>query len=549
VPVKKRVLVVGEASFRATGFSTYQDNLMRRMLASGKYELAELSSYAEPADPRVASLPWKFYPSYFDRNVPGEEAEYHARPTNQFGEWKFEGALLDFRPDVVVSFRDPWMDAFIAHSPLRPHYRWLWMPTVDAEPQDNDWLSLLTQADAVFTYSDWGLESLRRQVGVPLNLLGSAPPCFDHDCFTPCKDRLGYRESLGIQKDTLVVGFVARNQCRKLFPDLLRAFARFNESAPADLARKTFLYLHTAWPDVGWDIPRLLKETGMGHKALFTYLCRACGGTFPAFYADSRLVCRLCGKPAAMFPTDTNGVSREALRGVYWLMDAYVQYSVCEGFGMPMVEAAACGAPVFAVDYSAMSDVSRKLAGFQVPVQRYFRDPTTHRWLALPDDGAFVAMLTDFLLKPAPVRVRFAGEAAAAAAANYSWDETAAKWMAAADAAPPALPWSSPPRLHDIPDEIPEGLSDPDFVRWGISEVAGTPELAHSWMASRLSRDLFWGQAQVGQGGGGILYNESSTLGSMRKLEHFNRRLAYDQFRQMGEKKNYWEARRAQVTR
>lgn len=61
---KKRILFVGEASFLNTGFSTYYRELLPRLVATGKYEIAEFGSYARQDDPQVASFirgRWKFY--------------------------------------------------------------------------------------------------------------------------------------------------------------------------------------------------------------------------------------------------------------------------------------------------------------------------------------------------------------------------------------------------------------------------------------------------------------------------------------------------------
>jgi len=60
---KKRILFCGEASFLNTGFSTYYRELIPRLVATGKYEIAEMGSYAHQQDPRVNDFVknrWKF---------------------------------------------------------------------------------------------------------------------------------------------------------------------------------------------------------------------------------------------------------------------------------------------------------------------------------------------------------------------------------------------------------------------------------------------------------------------------------------------------------
>jgi glycosyltransferase involved in cell wall biosynthesis len=55
-----------------------------------------------------------------------------------------------------------------------------------------------------------------------------------------------------------------------------------------------------------------------------------------------------------------NPISEEELASIYNLFDLYIQYANSEGFGMPQLEAAQCGALVASVDYSAMSSVDKK---------------------------------------------------------------------------------------------------------------------------------------------------------------------------------------------
>jgi hypothetical protein len=167
---KKRILFVGEASFLNTGFSTYYRELLPRLAACGKYEIAEFGSYAATSDPQVAGFikkRWKFY-----GNNPENEAEQQVfnqgdpnqpgQNTNQFGKWKFESVLADFKPDIVVDIRDWWMLAYQERSPFRKYFKWLVMPTVDSIPQKEEWIQTYVNANYVMAYSDFGIDSLRR---------------------------------------------------------------------------------------------------------------------------------------------------------------------------------------------------------------------------------------------------------------------------------------------------------------------------------------------------------------------------------------------------
>ncbi len=518
-------MVVGEASVLATGFSTYSLELLKRLHASG-LEVCEYGCYVQPADERTAGLPWRFLSAMPHRGDEEGHRLLAADPANQFGALRFEEACLAFRPDVVLSWRDHWMDEFIERSPFRRFFRFIWMPTVDAEPQDRPWVSTMRNADGLFAYNDWSAEVIRRQAGAAARLFGSAPPGADLDSFKVVADRRSHRAAHGMDPDALVVGTVMRNQSRKRYPELLRDFALFLAGAPRAVAQQAYLYVHAAWPDVGWDLPRLLLENGLSSRVLFSYHCRACGGFFPSFFADASTFCKLCGKPAACFPNTQLGLSRAALGRVYSLFDCYVQYASSEGFGLPIMEAAACGVPVMAVDYSAMSDVVRKLAGTPIRPAAMVREPETHCWRATPDGADFVAKLSAFLRLPESARRSRGYLARRGAELHYNWDETASRWMKAIEAMPPAEPWSSPARFVGPAPETPPGLSNEEFVGWGMS-MAGRADLADSYLALKMLRDLNWGGTP-----------------DRGRLSDYGREQALSQMKALAARHNEWEARR-----
>ena len=72
-----------------------------------------------------------------------------------------------------------------------------------------------------------------------------------------------------------------------------------------------------------------------------------------------------------------NGVSYEDLSSIVNLFDLYTQYANCEGFGLPYVEAAACGVPVCGTDYSAMESEIRKLEGFPIKPKALYKELET----------------------------------------------------------------------------------------------------------------------------------------------------------------------------
>lgn len=539
---KKKILLAAESSLLNSGYGVMTAEFARRLHESGRYEVAEHASYATAGDPRLASVPWKVYPvapPFQDREA---RAAYDADAFNQFGKYNFHPVLLDFRPDIVLGWRDPWYEQHVAYSPLRPFYRFLYIPTVDAKFQRSEWLDVMGRADAIGTYTDWAAELLREQAP-SLNQVGTIPPGVDHQTFKPYPDKAAIRRSLSMPEDALVVGFVSRNQVRKRFPELLEAFAHFLREAPREIARKSLLYWHTGWPDLGWDIPQILARSGISSRVLFTYACREerCRHVFASRWADVGTACPACGG-AATLPNTNLGPSRADMARVYNSFDVYVQYASSEGLGIGAIEAAACGVPVMAVRYSGMEDVISKLEGTPIAVKAFFTEAETGCKRAIPDAEDFSRSLVELLCLPEPVRRFRGGRARSGAVHFYNWDRSASLLMEAIDRMPPAQSWAAPPRQRPpAPERPPEGLSNAEFVRWGFGVVAGRPELADSATAARLLRDLNWGWSLLGAP---TYFGDGSVFGRSTAHQQVGREELMGFWRNLRAEFDYWEGAR-----
>ena len=230
---KKKVLFVSEASYLNTGYATYSREVLKRLHATGKYELAEFSVYGTEDHKDRGTILWKNYPNM---PQPGNEEQnkvYGQDALNQFGKWRFDRICIDFKPDIVLTIRDWWMDAFIQHSPLRKCFKWIWMPTVDAMPQNEEWIDSFSDADTVLTYSDWAVDVLKSQSD-KMNVKCAAPPSASED-FVEIPNKSAHKEKMGIDPEWKIIGTVMRNQRRKLFPELFQAFGKYLKKTGSNL--------------------------------------------------------------------------------------------------------------------------------------------------------------------------------------------------------------------------------------------------------------------------------------------------------------------------
>jgi hypothetical protein len=207
-----------------------------------------------------------------------------------------------------------------------------------------------------------------------------------------------------------------------------------------------------------------------------------------------------------------------------------------------MVEAAACGIPVMAVDYSAMSSVIHNIDGIPIKVGRMFREPETHCYRAYPDNEHFVECLYNFLSKPESIRKQIAQKTYLKCRRNYDWDKTTRKWEQIFDSLPPIDNWQAPPRIIEPNLNIPIGMNNEEFVQWCVVNIWNESSMLNNYIVARMIRDLNNGIAISGYGG--IFYNEDSYISKVHTFRKFTHEDVVAQLMQLNELRNYWEQRR-----
>lgn len=500
---KLKILMCSEASYLSSGFSTYAREILKRLHATNKYVIGEFASYGRMHDPRDQNIPWIFYPNAPTSDKDPSSKEYNSNPENQFGRWRFERVLIDFKPDIIFDIRDYWMNSYQQNSPLRPYYHWAVMPTVDSEPQQEEWIDTYVSADAIFTYSDFGRDVLLKQSNNHVNYIATASPGVDLNIFKPFyQDKENIRETLGLPKNSFIFGSVMRNQKRKLIPDLFESLQVLREKNP-ELYDKTYLYLHTSYPDAGWDLPQILKEYNVANKVYFTYHCHHCKNTQALPFSHNKKICSKCGKEALMFPNVNNGISSENLALIYNAFDIYVQYAICEGFGMPQVEASACGVPIATIDYSAMSDIVTKIKAYPVKIAKRFKELETKAIRVYPDNNSLVEILENFYNLPDFLKQQKREETRQLTEQNYNWDDISKVWESYFDNVELTGlqgKWDDPmPRYNPIPEDIENtNIDNYSFVYGTIKKFLPGHPVISSMVALNMIRDLDYGFVQQG---------------------------------------------------
>ena len=242
-------------------------------------------------------------------------------------------------------------------------------------------------------WSRFGMEELAK-AGVDARYL---PLAVETQEYHP-RDRLvsgrNVREVLGVPQDAFLVVVNAANKGnhppRKGWGEMFLAFAIFAARHP-----DAYLYAHTdPFGQQGIDLPVL-----------------ATGCNIP--------VDRLVWADEYAY---LNGMIPEAdLAAIYTSADVLLATSYAEGFGVPIIEAQACGTPVIVTDWTAMPELVG--AGWVVPAQPMWDAPHAS-FLGMPFVGEIVRSLEDAYASKGDAAM---GERAIAFAQQYDADRVFAE--------------------------------------------------------------------------------------------------------------------------
>jgi glycosyltransferase involved in cell wall biosynthesis len=512
--MRAKVVLSGEASYISSGYGVINRELGRRFHQCPDIDFIEFACYGDYSQAQAHGIPWPICCN--NPSTPEEEQVYNADPLNQFGKWKFDRLLLEFGATHCVDYRDSFMIDFMFQSPYRRFFNLFIVPTVDGSPQMEEWLELYRQADGCGFYTDWG-RKLVLDSGVNLQKdLGVLPPCVSYDDFYPILPKAKHKESMGLSKDSIIIGMAGRNQPRKLFPKLVEYFEAVLATLDDKKADNTYLWLHTAYPDLGWDIPRVIKDSKCAHKILFTYRCASCNHVFPDFWRDTKTFCEKCGNYSAVLPGTKTGIKTEDLNRVYNCWDIGINLALAEGIGMTQLEIAAIGLPLVCVNYSGMEDLVNKVGAIGIKVDHFYKDPPTYRDFAIPSKSDFIEQVGRLIRLPSHVRQAQGGQNRIRCQQHYNWDNVANRLIAHILETPPKAPWNSPANFVQSKGVQYAGPQlNNEFVQQALIHTAGRPDLINSYVGSRMARHLNWGMAPLGHGM--TVLSDSSVYADQRK--------------------------------
>lgn len=283
---------------------------------------------------RGGLLEWQGIPVYPAGQAPygGDVVGMHAR---------------HFGADLVIILADQWI---VAHETLVGLNVAAWMP-IDCEPLGALDQSRLQASGALpIAMSRFGERQLADAGFTPFYV----PHGIDTAVFKPPEDRAALREAMGVD-DKFVIGISAANmdKQRKAFPEQIAAFAKLHARHP-----DTLLILHTLTEtNFGVDLQEVVDRLGMTDAVKFSSQYLQTAGLIEPYQ----------------------------LAATYGALDLLSACSYGEGFGLPIIEAQACGTPVVVTDCSAMVETGGP--GWRVRGERSYI-PQQHAWWTKPSIDA-----------------------------------------------------------------------------------------------------------------------------------------------------------------
>jgi glycosyltransferase involved in cell wall biosynthesis len=541
---KKKILWVNEASWKGTGYGVYAREVLSRLHQVEEFEVAELACYIDATDENIAKTPWKVFPNRPPADAPHFQ-DYVNNPSRVFGEEKFNEVCLQFQPDIVMDIRDWWMFEYQQRSPFRNFFHWALMPTVDAAPQNPQWMNTFADADSVLAYSEFGRDTMLEQSD-QIKFVDVASPAANK-IFSPVEDKAAHKESMGLDSESVIIGTVMRNQRRKLYPDLFKAFRDYLDASKNP---NVFLYVHSYYPDIGWEFPALLNRFGLNNRVLFSYKCVKCKHLSIDFFQDAINYCPKCSGFSKKLVGIDNSIDTEELSKVYNSFDLYVQYANSEGFGMPQLEAACCGVPIATVNYSAMASVNKNIDAITLDPLALTMECETGCYRAVPNNSQLSEILAEYVDGYGLAGMRKRGiEMAARAREHYDWDKTAQVWIDHLKSIPlrdPSETWLSTPQVKPPAETIPEEITNlQDQVDYLFNYVLHKPEWIGSYLWSKTIKDCTFGY-RVQNSEDDYYFNESHAV-DQNKYKPFNFNDAAKDFIYLRNQWNQWEQLRGKV--
>lgn len=297
-----RILINANAIWSSSGYATQTEQITRKLKEYG-YPVACVNFYGQEGG-IVDINGVRQYPKMGD--AWGSDAMIH-----HGNDWK---------ADVTFTLQDSWT---LDMNNMRFVRRWIPILPIDHDPPNPNIMERMWLPYRIVSYSKFGHDRLKKYGYYSTYI----PHTVDTQILKPLNNKMEMRKKYGLPTDVFLFGMVAANKDnppRKSFQEVLDAFAEFKKTHP-----KSAIYFHTFVEQQGGFPIKLYAKVLEIEKDIYH---------LPPY--DQMFHC-----------------GRQQMAELYNAMDCLLNPSNNEGFGVPIIEAQACGVPAIVTNFSAMPEL------------------------------------------------------------------------------------------------------------------------------------------------------------------------------------------------
>jgi glycosyltransferase involved in cell wall biosynthesis len=367
---KKRVLFLSDYAGAFTGFGKQCKLLLTYLYKTGKYEILSVAQGMPKHSHSNLKFPWKTIGVLPDdpQKIQQINQDPNLARMAAYGQLEITGFIKDFKPDVVFSVNDTWGSQFVINEPFFNEIPTVCWNTFDSLPLLPDTIENAKKIKYYWTWSDFARKELHR---LGHEHVKNQYPLVNTKNFYKLSDSKisEIKNKFGIPQDAFIIGFVFRNQLRKLINTQIEAYALFKKHNPE--IKNTFLYTHTHYGE-GWDIHRLCQQYGVDPKeVLCTYICKETRQYFIAPFHGQDIENPITKNKTLITANVGLGITDEQLNEIYNIFSLYSHPATSGACELPCVEAALTEKIITTCSYSFGEDIIENNKG-SIPIKFTF---------------------------------------------------------------------------------------------------------------------------------------------------------------------------------
>jgi hypothetical protein len=367
---KKRILFLTDYAGAFTGFGKQCKLLLSYLYKTGEYEILNAAQGIPKNGPHALKFPWKTIGVLPDdpQKIQQINQDPNLARNAAYGALEINNIVKEFKPDIIFSINDTWGSQFVVDMPFFDKIPTVCWNTFDSLPLLPDTIEKALKIKDYWTWSDFARKEFHK---LGFNHVKNQYPLVNTNNFYKLPDSkiLEIKNRFGIPNDAFIIGFVFRNQLRKLINTQIEAYSLFRKHNPE--IKNTFLYTHTHYGE-GWDIHRLCQQYGVNPKEILcTYVCKETLQYFIAPFHGQDIENPITKRKTLVTANVGLGVSDEQLNEIYNIFSLYSHPATSGACELPCVEAALTEKIITTASYSFGEDIIENNKG-SLPIKFTF---------------------------------------------------------------------------------------------------------------------------------------------------------------------------------